>query len=362
MSVEILERQLSQLGQCRTRGRRPARVVVIGNVGNGNTGDEALLAATLRFLGTDPQVTVLSRQPERISALHGVAAVPMTATGAGPALAGCDAVVVVGGGMFGPGLPPLVRLLPHLVTAAALTGRDTAYVGIGVYPGMPPTTLSALQYSATRGRGVTVRDNQSAHLLNPAHPPPCVGDLALHLPAAATDEALRELHAAQVDLARPLLILAPKAAATPEKTRNLLLASVHAARHWGAHGGSIAALILSDRTDHGIAAGATDSALASRIGHEASLSIPHLGPNLRPSLAKAITGEASAVFGLRFHSLVFATGTSTPAISFAWEPKTAAFMAEHGIPNLVEPFNPHQLTDWLDGCLSGPSVAAPAAR
>lgn len=355
MSIEVLRRQLAELGLPRTRGRRPSRVVVIGNVGNGNTGDEALLATALRILDPDAQVTVLSRNPQRVTALHRVAAAPMTALGASPALARCDALVVVGGGMFGPGPPPLVRMLPYLVAAAAHAGRDTAYVGIGTYPGMPRSTLSALRRSAAYGRGVTVRDDVSAQLLNPEHPPPCVGDLASYLPAASDTEAVRTLAAVGVDPTRPLLLLAPKAGTSADKTRRLLDASGIVARHWAALGGAVAGVALSDRADYGIDPAQTDAALIADISRATRLAVPTLGPDLHPALAKAIVGRATAVLGLRFHAMVFAMATGVPCLGFPWEPKTAALLEEAGLPAVTDPVDHGQLTTWLDGTLAGPS-------
>jgi hypothetical protein len=115
---DLLRRQVARAGLPHGAARAP-RVVVLGNIGNGNTGDEALLAVTLAALGRQPVITVLSRDPAGTTAMHGVRAVPLLGLTAARALARCDAVVVVGGGMFGPGLPPLVRLLPHILDAAA---------------------------------------------------------------------------------------------------------------------------------------------------------------------------------------------------------------------------------------------------
>jgi polysaccharide pyruvyl transferase WcaK-like protein len=351
VTSSILHSHLQGFGHRHTRGHRAARIVVIGNVGNGNTGDEALLAVTVAALDRAATVTVLSRHPAQVTALHGVSAAPMTVRGAAPVLARCDGIVVVGGGMFGPGLPPLVRLLPHLVHAAALAGRDTAYVGIGVHRGMPAGTLSALRRSVRRSRSATVRDRASGRLLDPVRPAACIGDLALYLQPASAEEARAALHTAGVDLTRPLLLLAPKAGTSPDKTRRMLAASSIAARHWHSRGGVVAALALADHADHGLDPTHTDTALAERIARDAAVTIPRLGPNLHPALAKAVTAQAAALLGLRFHGVVFATAAGVPATSFAWEPKTAALLSDRALPVINNPIQPHQITGWLDSCL-----------
>ena len=58
-SSEVVRSQLRGLGRRRGGGRRPARVLLIGNVGNGNTGDEALMAVALAGLNANCERTVL---------------------------------------------------------------------------------------------------------------------------------------------------------------------------------------------------------------------------------------------------------------------------------------------------------------
>lgn len=343
---------LRDLGRRRAGDRSP-RIVVIGNVGNGNTGDEALLSVTLDALGPHPRITVLSRDPAGVTALHGVAATAMRPGAAVGSIARCDALVVVGGGMFGPGLPPLVRLLPHVMEAAARAGKDTAYVGIGAYAAMPASTAWGLRRSVAVSRHVSVRDRASGVVLDPTRPPVCVGDLAMHLRPAPPDDARSALRAAGVDLDRPLLLIAPKAGRTPALTGTFVEASAHAARHWAAAGGSVAAMAFADRIDHGIPDGCTDAALCARIARTADTEIPLLGPNLHPALAQAIVAQSDAVLALRFHGVVFAQASGVPTISFTWEPKTAALFHDSATRALDDPFQAQQLEDWLDGCRAG---------
>lgn len=339
--------QLATVGRRRARSRR-RRIVVLGNVGNGNIGDEALMAAVLPHL-VDAEVTLLSRDPARATADHCVPAQPMTVRAAATPLRRADAVIVVGGGMFGPGLPPLVRLLPRLLTACRLLRRDIAYVGIGAYPGAPAGVLASLRNAARHGH-VTVRDELSQRILASDPPPPCVGDLARRLHPTDPTHALTVLSAADVNTARPLLLLTPKAATTPAQTEQLLDWLTAAATHWHAHGGAVAALALSDRADHGVPKDRTDVALAEAVARRSRVPIPVLSPTA-PELAIAITAWASAALGLRFHGAVFADMTGVPTMAPAWEPKTTALLTERGLPALTDTST---MTHWLDAQLSTP--------
>lgn len=312
------------------------RVLIVGNFGNGNTGDEALLAAALTELDAGAEVSVLSRNPRLVEWTHGVAARPMTAVSFAAGLRWCEAVLVVGGGMFGSGLPPLVRLLPTVVEATNRVGRATFYLAIGVYPGTPPAALRKLRSAAVFGR-LTVRDELSARTLGV--PVPVVGDLALELAPASPEAAKLALAGAGIDAEAPLLLLSPKALPDTTRMATLRETCLHATRRWRERGGEVAALALSTHADYGLGLAHRDAALA------AALELPVIGPQLPPALAKAVVGRAAGVLGLRLHALVFAAGTGVPFAGFDWEQKSKAFLRERGGTVLGS------AEDWVDHTL-----------
>jgi len=292
---------------------------------------------------------VLSRRPEMVTRFHGVPARPMTIRSSA-VLPRCDGLIVVGGGMFGPGLPPLVRMLPAVVAWVRRSGRAVAYVGIGVYPGTPRGTLRRLRQAAERSE-ITVRDTVSIQTLNARCPIPDVGDLAWQLapsePPAAYDVLLR----AGADAQRPLLLIAPKAGTTSAQTEELIVALASAVQRWTRSGGAVVALALSSQADHGRDKDMTDVGLVQLIRARTGADIPIVGPNLSPALAKAVTGEAAAVLGLRFHALVFALSMGTNCMGFPWEPKTQALLDEYRLPAFTTIEAMH---DWLDRTIPSP--------
>jgi polysaccharide pyruvyl transferase WcaK-like protein len=331
----VVAGQLAGLGRRRTGGRRRARILVIGNFGNGNTGDEALLARALQELPEETEVSVLSRNPRMVEWMHGVDARPMSALPFASGLRWCDAVLVVGGGMFGAGLPPMVRLLPRIVDAAKALGRDTAYLAIGAYPGMPGPVLRLLRSAARTPGRITVRDRLSAETLGGGVPN--VGDLALQLEPASAEEAERALAGAGVDRGRPLLLLSLKALPDPDRMSALQETCLLAARRWRALGGTVAALALSTHADYGLGLARRDSVLAGELAEQLGSPVPVIGPQLPPALAKAVAGRAAGVVGLRLHAMIFAVGSGVPCAGFAWEEKTRAFLADTELGTVLDP-------------------------
>jgi polysaccharide pyruvyl transferase WcaK-like protein len=338
--------QLQGFGHHRSLGKRPSQLAVIGNVGNGNTGDESLLAVTLAAVDRDAQVTVISRNPELVTRLHDVRAQPMTARAAVTTLLQCDGLIVVGGGMFGPGLPPLVRILPTVAALVKRSGRAVSYVGIGVYPGTSRGALRRLRQAAEHSE-VTVRDMASIRTLNAKRPVSCIRDLAWYLTTADPALARDVLRSAGADGDRPLLLVSPKAGATASKTEEVINAMAAAVRYWTDLGGAVAAIALSDRVDRG--RDFTDGSVAAAISARADVTLPTVGPNLAPSMAKSIVGCSAAVLGMRFHSLVFALSLKIPCMGIVGEPKTEALLDEHGLPAYKDT---HTLHSWLDKTIS----------
>ncbi len=334
--TNLIRNQLADLGRrhATARGQGSARrILVIGNFGNGNTGDEAMLAHTLELLpghvGLDIEVTVVSRNPRMVEAMHRVPAVPMDAIAFTRALHWCDGIAVVGGGMFGAGASPLVKVLPAVVWAAAARGRDITYVAIGVYPGTSDRVLDLLRRSVRKPGRITVRDEVSATTLGNAIVAPVVGDLAMGLTPASAPDARRALTAAGVDPTVPLLLIAPKALPNPILVDALQDAAASLARRWIDRGGVVAGLAIGTHADYGLGLARRDEVLIQELGERLGRPVPVLGPQLAPALAKAIVGEADALFGLRLHALIFAVSTGVPCLGVGWEERITAFLAEH---------------------------------
>jgi hypothetical protein len=364
--TNLIRQQLADLGRRHaaqeSRGAatpRPTRVLIIGNFGNGNTGDEAMLARTLQELPADTDVRVMSRNPRMVEALHRVPAVAMEGIPFTKALKWCDGIAVVGGGLFGTGASSLVNVLPAIVWAATARGRDITYLAIGVYPGTPDRVLDLLRRSVRKPGRISVRDEVSAATLGDDIVAPVVGDLAMGLKPAPPADARRALAAAGVDPAVPLLLVAPKALPNPILVDALQEAAERLARRWIERGGAVAGLAISTHADYGLGLARRDEVLVGELGERLGRQIPVLGPQLPPALAKAVVGEADALFGLRIHALIFAVSTGVPCLGVGWEERTTAFLAEHEQSAISTRPPIEDLHAWVDRTLPARWSARP---
>jgi polysaccharide pyruvyl transferase WcaK-like protein len=364
--TSLIRQQLADLGrrhaaeENRTAATpRPTRVLIIGNFGNGNTGDEAMLARALQELPADTDVKVVSRNPRMVEALHKVPAVPMEGVAFVKALKWCDGIAVVGGGLFGTGASSLVKVLPAIVWAATARGRDITYVAIGVYPGTPERVLDLLRRSVRKPGRITVRDEVSAATLGDEIVAPVVGDLAMGLTPAPSADARRALSAAGVDPAVPLLLVAPKALPNPILVDCLQDAAETLARRWIDRGGAVAGLAISTHADYGLGLPRRDEVLITELGERLGRRVPVLGPQLPPALAKAVVAEADALFGLRLHSLIFAVAAGVPCLGVGWEERTTAFLAEHEQSSISTRPPVEDLHAWVDRTLPARWSARP---
>jgi polysaccharide pyruvyl transferase WcaK-like protein len=364
--TSLIRQQLADLGRRHAAEEnrnsvspRDTRVLVIGNFGNGNTGDEAMLARALQELPDDTDVRVVSRNPRMVEALHQVSAVPMEGMAFVKALKWCDGIAVVGGGLFGTGASSLVKALPAIVWATTARGRDITYVAIGVYPGTPERVLDLLRRSVRKPGRITVRDEVSAQTLGDAIVAPVVGDLAMGLTPAPTAEARRALGAAGVDPAVPLLLVAPKALPNPILVDCLQDAAESLARRWIDRGGAVAGLAISTHADYGLGLARRDEVLITELGERLGRRVPVIGPQLPPALAKAVVAEADALFGLRLHALIFAVAAGVPCLGVGWEERTTAFLAEHEQSSISTRPPIEDLHAWVDRTLPARWSARP---
>ena len=155
-------------------------VFLAGAFGQGNPGDEALLAAFARAL-PDHRPLAASSDPAATAAAHGIAAVGRDdLTSVGRAIALADAVVVAGGTIFktlhpSSGRAPLSLLRRTAVLAAATRTmrKPLALVGVGAAP-LRGRGARALARSIVRAADLLIlRDEESAgHLAAIGAPTP----------------------------------------------------------------------------------------------------------------------------------------------------------------------------------------------
>jgi polysaccharide pyruvyl transferase CsaB len=330
------------------------RVFALGAFGQGNPGDEALLAALRRSLPTH-RVLAASADPIATAAEHDIPAVERTdLRGLARRLHEADAVVVTGGTIFktlhpSTGRRPLslLRRTAAIAAAARAARRPFALVGVGAAP-LESRAARLLARAVVRAADLLVlRDDESAAVLaaTGATAPFRVGaDLAwcvLDTRSAARRAApgadaplvvaLSHLAGGRDLAARLTGALAPLSADAPV----VLLP-------WQDGGGGDLALAQA------VAAG-LDRAEVAR-------------PPANLAEARDRLAGARALVGLRFHALVAAAAAGTPFAALAHEPKLDGLARRLGQPAVSTAAAPEALTHAVRIAMEGPAPEPAAVR
>ena len=269
-------------------GGRSERVLLIGNYGNGNVGDDAILLQMAPTALARGRVVVLSRHPERIASLvPDVSCRAMVSRHALAAFVRADTVVIGGGGMFGRGLPPLVALLPFVLLASTYLGKDVELRAVGAYPDMPPPVAWGLRRLVRRSRHASARDPASVTALGGPDLVTLVRDPAWALEPAPSGVVTTLLADAGVDTSLPLVAVALKPGAGEATDDHLLAAVADGLDRWASDGaGQIIFLSLSDKGDYNLGAALTDLDLGNRLqeGMTHGDRVRFVGPGLHPAV------------------------------------------------------------------------------
>ncbi len=321
----------------RHHGRRRARVLVIANIGNGNVGDESIFAGLVRDVQAIADVSVLTHNPDGVHALHGIRSVNMVSRYAVKALLRTDVIAVGGGGLFGAGLPPLVRLLPFVLCFARLAlGKRIIFQAIGAYPGTPQPTLGALRLAGRLADAVLVRDEASLVMFSGGIAgrvvrPILVGDPGIFLQPATSDEAWIALSDSGITSRVPPLVISLKTTPDEGLTQDLVTTLSGVAEWWCDHRPSdVVILPMSEIGDYGLGPSMADAVLGRRVAQ----ALPEPGrvkilpSDLPPALAKAVIGEAAAVIAVRLHASIFAWSMGVPLLTLPFEEKTKSWIAQ----------------------------------
>lgn len=333
---------------------RPPRILLFGNYGSGNVGDEAILSRLIQLLRDRSEITVVSRDPQQIQDIHGVPAVKMGSVSALRAVARCDVFAIGGGGMFGNSMTLLPQLLPAAALVAGRAGKATAFVATGAYTSTPLWVQWMLRRLAASSRVVCVRDAESASVLDAGPDTVIVDDPAISLAPAPTEDARSLLRAAGVDFDRPRLGISLKPTRYPDRNTAQVELAAEAARWWAEHrGGQTVMLCFSAKGDNGVGAANSDEAMAQRVidacaGSGTDIVVAQAG--LVPHVLKAVVGQMDVAVAHRLHAQIFAWSMGVPVAGLSYERKSDAFLGQYELHRIdVWHIRPGEISAWLAG-------------
>jgi len=325
-------------------------VFLAGAFGQGNPGDEALLAAFTRGIGHHDAV-VASTDAAATTAEHGIAAVGRDdVTAVAREIRRADAVVIAGGTIFKAlhpacGRPPL-SLLRRTAALAAVTRalrKPLALVGVGAAPIQGVGARGLVRAIVRAADLLILRDDESAgHLADIGAPTPFrVG-------------------------ADPAWILLPD----PEPRRaadgpvvvalSHLAGDRYLAGHLAAGLEPIADAGIPLRLDPWQPDGDIELAteVATRLGGRAEIATPPA--DLRE--ARDDMTAARLVIAQRFHALVAAASAGTPVLAVAHEPKLSGLAGRLDLPLVAPESPPHSFADSVLSALAAPPADAELVR
>jgi polysaccharide pyruvyl transferase CsaB len=312
-----------------------SKIAIMGFVGCGNLGDEAILAGTLgalQDLGADEPV-VFSWNPAETAAQHGVQVLPVLPGWQGlkefrSHLQKGDLFLLGGGSLLQDGQSRVIPFWLGRALAAKLAGCKVVYHAQGVGP--VRTFIGRLLVNLIvpfTAHLVTLRDADSFRLIPSSSRPHLVADPALLLPPLAQEKipgrvvvAVRHvpgMEDQEKDLAACLAHFAKR------NELNLMFVPMH----------------YPDDCE-------ISSRLAKLSGGE------HVSGRLSLPDLRQLLASAQLVVAMRLHAAVLAAGLLTPVVGLSYDPKVQSFMTQIGLGDSLCPwegkFSYQKFLDILD--------------
>jgi polysaccharide pyruvyl transferase CsaB len=342
------------------------RVLISGWYGNGNLGDEALLAGMLRAIAAtnEPiEPVVISDDPSRTAREHGVRARPRGRRShrtrlfsEARALPRYDGLAIGGGGLikdFG-ARPGNVHAWLRPGILAALMRKPASWYAIGVDDVRHDESRSVIRRAAARARLITVRDAGSARellALGVKREPVVTAD-----PAVLTVAPLESWRAEE----RPLVTVCPRrwkstgADVDRPDLEERVLSELAAALDVLIDRNGARVQLVPFRSVQGDDDAGVCADLAGRMGHSPDVHV--LPVPTSPEAAGELVARSQLVVGTRLHSLILAAAAAVPAFGLDYMPKVRFFAERVGasrqIADLERAATPGLLTQELTTALA----------
>lgn len=307
-------------------------ILISGYYGFGNTGDEAMLKATIRGLKKRlgaVDITVVSGRPEAVMKEHPVKAIARLDLGAIRQAMQRSDLFLSGGGSLLQDATSFRNLAYHLgLFVLARRSRTPAMIfAQGVGPIRTRIGRAVAPWAMRGLAAITVRDPASAdefRRLGVTDPTPIVtADPAFALEPCSVDRAEAILRAARLGPGRPpLLAIAPRGL----RHRELEAASLAFVADWAARRLKVRPLLIPMQQPNDVSSCRMILGLMKQPGEATVLDRP-----MAPEEVLGVIGRCEAVVGVRLHALIFAAATGVPLVGVEYDPKVAAFLDRLGL-------------------------------
>ena len=347
------------------RGGRPRNMLFIGNYGNRNVGDDAILqilSARYASAFPDHQQHVAVRDT-RVDLSRFCRARPLAINLAAAwwVLWHVQLIVIGGGGLFGAHMGPVARFIPLLALLSQMVGKTVIYESVGIYSNTPLIQQALLFLSMLPARSISVRDATSWRMtsrLRRLRRVALVDDPALEIVPVSEEAALAYLADEGIDLpddrGRLIGVSIKRIIRDRARTAELHGALVEMCRWLLDRGYTLLFIPFCDdpqkpwEQDVAFA----EEIIAALPPDAAVLCVRRLPT---PSEAAGLMRLTRLFIGMRFHALVFAHALGLPLLPIAYEDKRTDFIVQHGYPLVrIEGLTGAQLIGELAGLLGEP--------
>jgi polysaccharide pyruvyl transferase WcaK-like protein len=326
--------------------RVPAPILVVGGYGYRNVGDEAILAGLIRRVGPGA-ITVVSRNPRETRRLHGVRSIGFGE--ATVALLRHRSLLVGGGGVLGPDMGRLGRLLPVFGELATQLRRTVVVEGVDLEEHHDVLGRALTPRLLRRAWRVAVRDETSAEVARSwGVSSELIPDLSAWMPAADPETGASLLRRSGVDPEQPVvgLALTGMRADLSERVLTAVAAAMSAL--------PAVQFAFVPMSRHPRVAEHDDTRLAERlVSMQSRLTI--LRTDVHPEAVLSAFGGFSAVVAMRYHAMLFAARAGVPLVAVPYAEKNARWLRERGL-EAVTLSRPHLLSA-LSAALESASAA-----
>lgn len=290
-------------------------VLIIGNYGAGNLGDEAILESLLELCDQHRiRANVVSANPEATREAHRVPTTLPLAAGLRSFLqfnsqqtkkyfTETDAIILGGGGLFTNETFQAPIIWARQAYQAMHNKKPLYCVGQSVGPLGSAWSRAITGFVFRYAEHTILRDQESAELLK---------DLGVEKD--------------KIEVAGDLALLLPPSQTKPNPKRKRMLISL---RSWhGLHSQAIEALIkvLPTLTEEValLPMGDDDEEILAQVAHDIDLDAEIIHPQT-PQEVMAEIARANLVIGMRLHSLILATAQGIPCVGISYSDKVTNF-------------------------------------
>lgn len=349
------------------------RLVFVGNYGNRNVGDDAILhVLSERYARDFPgyQQYVFARHfPADVRRVSQAEPLPTSIRAALWVLARVDVVVIGGGGLFYAHIGPVARFIPLFALLCWLLGKTVIYESVGFYSNTRPVPRLLVYLSMLTAASVSVRDRSSWRMTAPLRrlrAVSLVDDPGLAIEPVDRDSAIRLLRreGIEIDPSRsPVVGLSIKRIIRDRATTESVEQAVVETCQWLVDQGYTVLFVPFCHDPQKWAEQDVEFAQEVIAKLERPERVHCLTGYYTPREVAAVVALTDAFIGMRFHAQVFAHALGVPLIPIAHEEKRMDFIRQHGYPLVpIDHLTSHLLIQQLRVVLSAAEDEAATSR